>query len=126
MRVFKTRAFSRWAGAEGLGDDALAAAVLEMEAGLIDAELGAQVAKKRVALPGRGRRGSTRTLVAFRRADKAFYIYGFNKTERANISGPELKALKLLAKELLGYPQRLLTKAIQAGELIEIRVDDNG
>jgi hypothetical protein len=64
--------------------------------------------------------------VAFRRADKAFFIYGFNKTERANISAPELKALKLLAKELLGYPQRLLTEAIQVGELIEIRVDDNG
>ena len=126
MRVLKTRAFSRWAGAEGLGDDALVAAVLEMEAGLIDAELGGQVVKKRVALPGRGRRGGTRTLVAFRRADKAFFIYGFNKTERANIGAPELKALKLLAKELLAYPQPLLTKAIQTGELIEIRVGDDG
>jgi len=125
MRVFKTRAFSRWAGAEGLGDDALVAAVLEMEAGLIDAELGGQVVKKRVAPPGRGRRG-TRTLVAFRRAEKAFFIYGFNKTERANIGILELKALKLLAKELLGYPRRVLSKAMQAGELIEIRVDDDG
>ena len=125
MRVFKTRAFSRWAGTEGLGDDALGAAVLEMEAGLIDAELGGQVVKKRVAPPGRGRRGATRTLVAFRRAEKTFFIYGFNKTERANIGILELKALKLLAKELLGYPRRVLSKAMQAGELIGIRVDDD-
>ena len=126
MRVFKTRAFSRWAGTEGLGDDALVAAVLEMEAGLIDAELGGQVVKKRVAPPGRGRRGATRILVTFRRAEKTFFIYGFNKTERANIGILELKALKLLAKELLGYPRRVLSKAMQAGELIEIRVDDDG
>ena len=67
MQLFKTKAFSRWARVEGLGDDAFAAAVFEIEAGLIDAELGGQVVKKRVALPGRGRRGGTRTLVAFKK-----------------------------------------------------------
>jgi hypothetical protein len=126
VQLFKTKAFSRWARVEGLGDDALAAAVFEIEAGLIDAELGGQVVKKRVALPGRGRRGGTRTLVAFKQAEKAFFIYGFSKTERANISALELSALKLLAKELLGYPQRILAKAIQTGDLIGIRVDDDG
>ena len=97
-----------------------------MEHGLIDAKLGGQVVKKRVALPGRGKRGSSRTLVAFKQGDKAFFIYGFAKNERANISSKELQVLKLLAKELLNYSATALVKATKAGELIEIEVDDDG
>lgn len=82
--------------------------------------------KKRVALRGRGKRGGARTLVAFRQDDKAFFIYGFAKNERVNISDDELKALKLLAKTLLNYPVATLRKAVDAGELIEIEVNDNG
>ncbi len=126
MQAFKTKAFARWADGDGLDDEALAAAVAEMEQGLIDARLGGQVVKKRVALAGRGKRGGARTLVAFRQGEKAFFVYGFAKNERANISDKELKALKLLAKELLNYPAETLAKAIKAGELIEIEVDDDG
>lgn len=126
MQAFKTKSFARWAGGEGLGDEALAIAVAEMEQGLIDARLGGQVVKKRVALPGRGKRGSTRTLVAFRQGDKAFFVYGFAKNERANINDKELRALKMLAKELLNYSAALLAEAVKAGELIEIEVNDNG
>jgi hypothetical protein len=126
MQTFKTKAFAKWANGEGLEDDALASAVAEMEQGLIDARLGGHVIKKRVALPGRGKRGGARTLVAFKEADKAFFIFGFAKNERANVSDDELKALKLLAKDLLNYPAATLTKAIEAGELIEIEVNDDG
>ena len=126
MQAFKTKAFAKWASGEGLDDEALASAVAEMERGLVDARLGGQVVKKRVALPGRGKRGSTRTLVAFKQGDKAFFVYGFAKSERANVSDKELRALKLLAKELLDYTAPALAKAMQAGELIEIEVSDDG
>jgi hypothetical protein len=125
MQGFKTKAFAKWANGEGLGDDALALAVAEMEQGLIDARLGGQVVKKRVALPGRGKRGGARTLVAFKQDDKAFFIFGFAKNERASVSDDELKALKLLAKELLNYPAAMLMKAVETGELIEIEVNDD-
>lgn len=106
-----------------MSDAALLVAVEEMEGGLIDAELGGHVIKKRVALPGRGKRGSTRTLVVYRQASPAFFVYGFAKNERANISDKELKALKLLAIELLGYTHPALARAIKAGELIEVTKD---
>ena len=99
------------------------AAVAEMEDGLIDARLGGNVVKKRVALPGRGKRGGSRTLVAYRKDDKAFFVYGFAKNERANISTKELKALRLLATQLLGYTNPALSKAIKAGELVEVHED---
>jgi len=110
----------------GLDDHALAIAVAEMERGSIDARLGGEVVKKRVALSGRGKRGGVRTLVAFRQEEKALFIFGFAKNERANISSDELKALKFLAKELLNYSAMSLTKALQTGELIEIEVNDDG
>lgn len=44
--------------------------------------------------------------------------------ERANISSDELEALRMLAKELLGYSEQGLAKADRAGELIE--GNDNG
>ena len=97
-----------------------------MEQGLIDARLGGHVVKKRVAMPGRGKRGGARTLVAFKEDDKAFFIFGFAKNERANVSDDELKALKLLAKELLNYTAATLKQAVEASELIEIEVNDDG
>ena len=124
MRVFKSKWFKKWAAKEGLSDEALQTAVEEMEVGLIDAELGGQVVKKRVALPGRGKRGGSRTLVVYQQANKVFFVYGFAKNERANISAKQLKALKLLATQLLGYTSPALVKAINAGELIEVNEDD--
>jgi hypothetical protein len=59
-----TRHFSRWFGKTDLSVEALCRSVDEMERGLIDANLGGGIIKKRVALPGRGKRGSARTLVA--------------------------------------------------------------
>ena len=124
MRIFKNKAFNRWAAKEGLDDDALRAAVDEMDRGLLDAALGGHVIKKRVAVGGRGKSGGVRTLLAYRAGDKAFFVYGFAKNSRANISADELKALKHLAKELLGYSGKAVAGAVKNGALIEVK--DNG
>lgn len=123
MRIFKTRRFDRWAKTEDLPDKSLAKAVEEMNSGLVDAVLGGDVYKKRVARPGQGKSGSYRTILAFRLKDKAFFMYGFSKNQRANITSKELVALKRLASELLSYSDPQLKKAIENGELIE--VEDN-
>ena len=62
--------------------------------------------------------------MAFQQADKAFFVYGFAKSEKASVSEKQLKALKLLATELLGYTTPALHKAMQTGELIEVH--ENG
>lgn len=124
MRAFKTKAFDRWAAGEGLSDQALWSAVDEMDRGLLGNSLGGQVYKKRVALPGRGKRGGTRTLIAYRSKERAFFTFGFAKNERANIGRKDLKAIKLLAKELLGLTNSALRKATVAGELIEVNEND--
>lgn len=123
MQIFKNKAFNKWAAKEGLDDDALTSAVEEMERGLIDADLGGHVMKKRVAVGGRGKSGGVRTLLAYKRGDKTFFVYGFAKNVRANIKDDELKALKRYAQELLGYSDKALTEAIRHGALIEVEND---
>ena len=84
-----------------LTDSALCVAVAEMATGLIEANLGGGVFKKRVALPGRGKSGSARTLVATNKGSRWFFVFGFEKNERANISPKELEAVQRLASDLL-------------------------
>jgi hypothetical protein len=119
-RVFKTRQFVKWMRKTDLTDDALCLAVSEMVGGLVDADLGGDVLKKRVALPGRGKRGGARTLVATRRASRWFFVFGFEKNEKANVTSTELEALQWLAKQLLDLSRTQLEVAVQDGSLQEI------
>ena len=120
MRVFKSRPFHRWATKEGLSDESLRAAVEEMEQGLAGADLGGHLLKKRVALQA-GKSGGGRAPVAYETGRRAFFIYGFSKNARSNISGRELKALKRYAAELLAYDNQTLRRALEAGALVEVR-----
>lgn len=124
MRVFKNKAFSKWASKEGLNDQSLRDAIDEIERGLVDADLGGHVYKKRVAVGGRGKSGGVRTLLAYKIGDKAFFVYGFAKNARANIKADELKGLKAYADVLLKYSDKELKQAVKAGVLIE--VENNG
>jgi hypothetical protein len=119
-RVFKTRHFSRWMRKADLMDRALCRAVTEMERGLIDADLGGGVVKKRIALPGRGKSGSVRTLVATNKGDRWFFVYGFSKNERENISAKELEALRMIAEDLLTLTSTALDANVANGALQEI------
>ena len=124
MRAFKSRKFAGWASGERLTDSMLWAALEEMERGLVDANLGGHVYKKRIALAGRGKRGGARTLVVYRAAEVAFFEYGFAKKDRDNISEEELGDLKELAKDLLNYSPQELDSVIESGEHIEVKRDE--
>ena len=120
IRAFKTRHFQRWMRKTGLTDSLLLEAVNEMAVGLIDADLGGGVVKKRIALPGRGKRGGARTLVATNKDDRWFFVFGFEKNERDSISKEELEALQDLASSLLGLTASQLEAAIPDGTKQEI------
>ena len=119
-RVFKTKHFAKFASKVGLTDAALCNAVTEMEQGLIDADLGGGVVKKRIALPGKGKRASTRTIVAHRHQSHWFFVYGFEKNDRANISDREKVALQRLATDLFAYSDTDLHALVMGKNLWEI------
>ena len=117
----KTRYFARWARKVALHDSSLLDAVREMAAGLVDADLGGGVVKKRVAMPGRGKRGGARTLVATNRSDRWVFLLGFGKNERDDIDPAELDALKSIADTYLAFRIEELDAFAMTGALEEIR-----
>ena len=123
MAIYKTRWFDRWARKEGLAAPSLCAAVREMANGLFDADLGSGLFKKRIGRPGQGKSGGYRTLVATNKGNRWVFVYGFPKSERANIDKDEAQALKKLATHLLSLTAQAVTRATEAGELIEVDCD---
>lgn len=120
MRIFKIKAFHKWAKKMGISDSALSKAIIEIETGMVEVNLGGNIYKKRVPLPGKGKSGSTRIILAYKKNNRAFFIYGFEKNAQANISDTELKALKIFGKKLLGFSEAEVNKNIENGALTEI------
>ena len=124
MRVFTTKWFARFARREGIKDAMLCEAVERAERGIVDADLGGDVIKQRVARQGQGRSGGYRTILLLRIGSRAIFAYGFAKNDRENIDKHELEGFRSLAAELLEYADDRIEKSLDAGALLE--VDCNG
>lgn len=70
QQVFKTRLFQRWMRKTELTDYLLCQAVHQMSIGLIDADLGGGIVKKRIAVGDRGKSRGVRTLVATKKSNR--------------------------------------------------------
>jgi hypothetical protein len=127
MSVYKTKEFARFARRSGLADEDLLTAAAAVSNGQWDADLGGGVFKQRVARAGGGKSGGFRTIIVFRAGGHSFFVFGFAKNEKANVTPKELSALKTLARSLLGLDAKTLAATSAAGELVEIedRGEDN-
>jgi len=123
MKVFKTRSFLKWANKHKLSSKQLSDAISEIRQGLIEANYGGGLYKKRIATKGRGKRASTRVLLAYKKASIAVFLYGFEKNERNNITVQEEKAYKLLTSALLKFNSNDINTRIKEGSLIEVTYD---
>ena len=119
-RIFKTRKFAQLIESIGLTDLDILDATREMEAGLIDANLGGNVYKKRIALGGKGKRGGARTIVATRHAGHWIFIYAFAKSETGNIGRADLHKLQQYAQELLSLTDHGIQKLVATRKLQEV------
>ncbi len=107
----------------GVTDQNLAQAVREMEKGLIEADLGGGIVKKRLAIAGRGKSGGARTLIATNKKERWIFLFGFQKNERSNITVNELEALKCLASDLLRLSNLELEAAKTTKQLLEVKYE---
>ena len=67
----------------------LVAAIDRAMRGLIDADLGGQIIKQRIARPGQDKRGGFRLLIGFG-SHRSVFLFGFAKNERKIIEDAEL------------------------------------
>ena len=96
-------------------------AVVRAEKGQIDADLGGEVIKQRIARPGQGRSKGYRTIIVFRRGGKAFFVYGFAKSQRANIDDDEREQFKEAAKHVLALTEKQLAALLTRGDFLEVK-----
>lgn len=120
MRIFKSRWFQRFARKEGIADAVLRDAVARAEKGQIDADLGSGVIKQRVARPGQGRSKGYRTIILFRRGARAFFVFGFAKSQRANINDAEEGQFREAAKHVLALTEKQLAELLKRGDFLEV------
>lgn len=125
MRIFKDKWFSRFARQNDITDRDLCEAVARADRGLIDADLGGGVIKQRIPRPNEGRSGGYRTIILFRAHERAFFVFGFAKNERDNISKRDLKDFRDAAEVSLALSLEALQKLIDAEMLFEVTCDEN-
>jgi hypothetical protein len=120
MEVLKRKDFARWQVAQKLSDAMLCQAVNEMRRGLVDASLGGELFKKRIAGRGISKRGGYRTLLSARVGNRYVFLHGFAKSDKANITLDEQKALSFAGKVFLELCPVVLRRALQSGVLMEV------
>lgn len=125
MRIFKNKWFVKFARKEGISDTKLWETLKEVESGRIDADYGGGVIKKRLARPNEGKSGGYRSIILYRQNDKAFFVYGFAKSERKNIDEDEERAFKDLARLTFSLSEEQLAKLVEKGAYKEVKCDDS-
>jgi hypothetical protein len=123
VRIFKNAWFERFARKQKLDAAALRDAIQRAEQGLVDADLGGGVIKQRVARPGQGKSGGYRTIILYRQAHRAFFVYGFAKSQQSNISDDEKAAFKQAAQHILDLSEEHLVEMIRRGQFSEVEDD---
>ncbi len=124
--VYKSKPFARFARKARITDAELWKAARLANEGVMDADLGGGVIKQRIARPGEGKSGGSRSIILFRKDDRAVFVFGFEKKDLANIKANELAAFRELAEVILGYTTAEMTQRVQDGALLSVDEPEEG
>lgn len=115
-----TKQFSKWANKLNIPDHDLFTALSEVQDGIFEANLGGNLYKKRIRFQGQGKSGSGRTIICYKKDDRAIFVHGFAKNEKSNLSKKELEAFKELSKILLELSENDIATAVRNGALLKV------
>lgn len=121
MKQLMTKQFSKWASKQQIPKNELSKALQEVKVGNFEANLGGQVYKKRIRFQGKGKSGSGRTIVCYKKKDRIIFIHGFAKNEKPSLTKKELAGFKEFSQILLGFSSNDIKTAIKNGDFIEVK-----
>ncbi|MCP3887745.1 MAG: type II toxin-antitoxin system RelE/ParE family toxin [Desulfobulbaceae bacterium] len=124
MKKLCTKWFIKWASKANLSNQNLLESIDDLEKGLSIADLGGNIFKLRVKRPGKGKSAGFRTIVIYKKKDKAIFLYGFGKNEKSNISKTELQYFKKMGNDLLVLNSKQLTGSIEKQILFNLEVSE--
>lgn len=123
MRIFRSKGVTRFARREHISDTSLRIAIERAAQGIIDADLSGGLIKQRVSRAGQGRSRGFRMIIAYRKNNRAVFLYGFAKNDRSDINDNELQTLRILGENWLAASDDTLVQALIEGDLQEIQND---
>jgi hypothetical protein len=121
LSVYKSKPFDRFARKARITDADLWKAAQLANNGVINADLGGGVIKQRIARAGGGKSGGSRSIILFRKNDRAVYVHGFEKKDKTNIGQSDLMAFRALANDVLHCPDSTIAHRVTSGSLIPVR-----
>ena len=116
-----TKKFSKWISKQRIPKKELLIALKELKENNFEANLGGNLFKKRIRFEGKGKSGSGRTIICYKKDDRAIFIHGFAKNEKSNLSSKELMVLKEFSKILLSLSEKQISIAIKNGDFREVK-----
>lgn len=125
LRVFKNKWFDKFCKKQKITNAKLIELINNIENGLVDVDYGGSLIKQRLARNNQGSSGGYRSIILYKLNDKAFFVYGFAKNDRDNITKDEESSFKDLAKEMLNLDEQTLNKLVLNKILIEVKYDYN-
>jgi hypothetical protein len=123
MRIFLTKTLARFVRREEISDQALREAIERAERGLVDADLGDGLIKQRVARKGKGSSGGYRTLIGYRRGERAVFVFGFAKKDQENVDASALKSVRAVAVSWMNADMSRIAIGLLQGEIQEVPYD---
>ena len=121
MKKLMTKHFSKWVSKQKIHEDDLLIALTEVQDGNFEASLGGHIYKKRIKFKGQGKSGSGRTIICYKKGNRAIFIHGFTKNQKSNLSKKELSIFKELSRILLNFSTKEMLIAITNGDIIEVK-----
>lgn len=123
MEKLCTKWFKKWARKSNLTNENLLEAIENLEKGLSASDLGGNIYKVRVQRLGKGKSSGFRTIIVYRSEEKAIFLYGFGKNEKANIDKTELIYFKKLGNDLLGLSSEQVANSIEKQILFNLEAE---
>lgn len=124
MKIFKNAWFQRFARKERISESMLKAAIDNAQKGLIDADLGNGVIKQRIPRPNQGKSGGYRSIILYLKDDKAFFVYGFAKSQKDNIKTDEKQAFKDMADYVFALSEDQISQLIANKQFFKVTNDE--
>lgn len=123
-KKLSTKWFKKWSKKANLSNQNMLEAIKNLEAGLSTADLGNHLYKVRIKRASSGKSSGFRTIILYKEKDRAIFLYGFGKNEKANINKAELRYFKKLGNDLLALTLDQLKQAIEQKILFDLEVEE--
>ncbi len=123
MKKFLIAEFKKWATKKKISNKKLNGAIADIENSLA-VNLGGSLYKTRISRSGEGKRKGYRVLIVCKLNNKAFFLAGYSKKDKDNITAQELVFFKDFGKGFLNLSLEQLHEVLKDEKIFVLKDDE--